>query len=69
MLAASVPYGLDFARGYGPEIDGVAHLPDPAPGVAVIIIGWVVFTLAIIATWAYLLWCPEKHLRTSRVGR
>ena len=66
VLAASMPFAFQEAgKYYGPTVDGVKHLPSLAPGVAAVIIGWVVLTLAIIAAWVFLLWRPETVFRIT----
>ena len=65
VLAASVPYGFHEAREYyGPTIDGVKLLPTLAPGVTVLLFGWVALTVAIIAGWVWMLYdrlAPAKQ--------
>ncbi len=56
VLAASVSFGFDEARYFGPVVDGVRQVPDLAPGAKGVIIGWVGLTLAIIAGWIWMLW-------------
>ncbi len=68
VLAAAAASGLVEARRYGPMIDGVQRFPEIAPGVAATILGWTGVTLAIIGVWTFLLWRPEKLLRTSRMS-
>jgi len=56
VLAASVPAGFQRAVGFGPTVDGVRQLPDLAPGVQAVILGWTGLTLVILAVWVWLLW-------------
>lgn len=56
VLVASIPLGLEHARRYSTG-DSIAVQP---PGVGVVILGWVVLTLAIIAWWLWLLWRPYR---------
>ena len=59
VLAASVPFGLADAQGYGPLVGDSRQFPELAPGVAAVIAGWIALTLAILAAWVFLLWKPE----------
>jgi uncharacterized iron-regulated membrane protein len=64
VLLATAPFGIAEAReNYGPAVDGVEQLPSLAPGVTAVITVWVAVTLAIIATWIYALWRPQRPRR------
>jgi hypothetical protein len=64
VLALSVPYGFAEAQGYALQ-DGILGLADVKTGVAAVILGWIVVTLALVGAWVLLLWYP--HL-TQRKG-
>jgi uncharacterized iron-regulated membrane protein len=60
ILLAAVPYGFyQQVLGYGSVVDGTQQWPALDPGVVVVIVGWTVLTLAIIAGWVWMLWKPE----------
>jgi hypothetical protein len=53
---SAVPAGFAEAREYyGPIIDGIKRTPDVEPAVVLVIIAWVIVTLAIIAWMIWLL--------------
>jgi uncharacterized iron-regulated membrane protein len=51
ILIATVPYGFESARWYGPVVDGVRLLPDLYIGVKRFIIAWTLLTIAMILAW------------------
>lgn len=56
VLAASVPYGLHEAREYyGPTVGGVRQLPTMMAGAKLVVGGWILVTLGLLAAWVRLL--------------
>ena len=69
VLLLMVPFGFDYARGYGPVVDGVQQLPSVAPGALGFILGWTVVTLAILGGWIWMLWrTAPSDATTKRTG-
>ncbi|MFO8005094.1 hypothetical protein [Thioalkalivibrio sp.] len=70
VLAASVPFGFQEARGYyGSTLDGIKQLPTLAPGMKTIVVGWVALALGLIAGWLFRLsWPPATAAVTVRAA-
>ena len=62
VLALSVPYGFMEAQSYAVH-GGFFGLPDVKPGVAAVILGWIVLTLVLLGAWVVLLWRPHLMQR------
>lgn len=70
VLAATVPYGLQEAREYyGPLVDGDRRLPSLAPGVRLVVLGWIAATLAVIGGWLWLLLGRPRRREPVAAGR
>ncbi len=69
ILIATIPYGFESARWYGPLVDGKKELPILYPGVTFFIISWSVFTFAIIAAWVWMLWKSTKKGVSNSHGK
>jgi len=70
VLAASIPVGLlEAYLLFGPEVNGERQLPNLAPGVKAVMIGWIGLTLSIIAAWVWLLWQPLAARRQATTDR
>ncbi|MFP4096146.1 MAG: PepSY-associated TM helix domain-containing protein [Cyclobacteriaceae bacterium] len=64
ILLATIPYGFESARWYGPVVDGVRQLPDLFIGVKLFIIAWTLLTLAMILAWVMMLWKAAKQSKS-----
>jgi uncharacterized iron-regulated membrane protein len=66
VVAASFPFGIQATRDYyGAQVDGIKVLPELASGVFLVIVLWIVSTLAIIALWCF--WLFRLELVKSAV--
>ena len=66
LLAATIAGFIQSRAWYGPEVDGVRHLPDLAPGVQAVIGAWIVATLVGLGFWIRLLWRPSAAFAEVR---
>ena len=64
IIIATIPYGFESARWYGPVLEGDRLLPDLQIGVRLFLVAWALLTIAILLIWLIMLRKVDKKSKT-----
>ena len=70
IVAASFPFGVQYTQEYyGVQVSGEKVFPSLASGVSIVIVAWIICTLAIIALWCFWLFRFDEKKAAAISGR